>query len=93
MSGIVSKTTSILNIQNGREHWHACMIGHLDGTKIGFASIEKVVKDRFGAGNYELIDYGTMWRLVAPSSLTQVRSSSLKRLKMINMPGKYLGGC
>lgn len=85
MSGIVSYPSSDISIQDGREHWYTCMIGRSDGTRIGRASIENVVEGVFGAGKYELKDHGTTWWLATPSSLTQVRSFPLKRLKMTNI--------
>lgn len=74
MSGIQSQTISILNIKDGWEHWTAVRIWDSGGASIPFASIDKVATERFGAGQYQLVDLGTAWRLTAPSTLTQVRT-------------------
>lgn len=76
MSGISARTISDMNIQNGRESWKSSLIwdDSSKDAKIDAFIIERVVRARFGTGNYELKSFGAYWQLIAPSTLTQVSS-------------------
>lgn len=90
MREVKTRVISKINIYNGREYWEVSLVWNSDNSRIDLFSINKVAVERFGLGNYELLDKGNCWRLVAPSIFEQVSSLLSNNKNGVQLLGSML---